>query len=239
MQVKSLATIALTIAIWGCAEPVAAAAAPLRSGFYEGFVLAVSPSGRVVGHFNMEQGEGVTKRCIFDFVGRASGNQAVIRTVGSPNLSGRITASAADEVMFSMAHVRSLPGCGLDPRGFLDRLGDGENRTRGVQGRARRPGRARVPGQGRCRRDRVPPGESGPGRLSLRTGRLVARLGIGSRLSAACTLTASIPADSRPYHQLSMPLGDEADSVSGAIGLFAAQCGGRALVGAGPIQRAR
>jgi hypothetical protein len=113
MQVKSLATIALTIAIWGCAEPVAAAAAPLRSGFYEGFVLAVSPSGRVVGHFNMEQGEGVTKRCIFDFVGRASGNQAVIRTVGSPNLSGRITASAADEVMFSMARVRSLPGCGL------------------------------------------------------------------------------------------------------------------------------
>lgn len=99
--------------VWGCAKPSDAVAVPLRSGFYEGFVLSVSPNGRVVGHFNMEQGEGVTKRCIFDFVGQASGNQATIRTLGSPRLTGRITANAAEEVMFSMAHVRDLPGCGL------------------------------------------------------------------------------------------------------------------------------
>lgn len=113
MRGRSLAAIAVMMTVWGCAQPVGASAASLQSGFYEGFVLAVSPTGRVVGHFNMEQGEGVTKRCIFDFVGKASGNQAMIRTTGSPGLNGRIIASAADEVSFSMAHVKDLPGCGL------------------------------------------------------------------------------------------------------------------------------
>ena len=113
MRTKASVLIAATMTMAACAQPVGAAAAGLRSGFYEGFVLAVSPQGRVVGHFNLEQGEGVVKRCIFDFVGQASGNQAVIRTTGSPRLNGRMVASTPDEVMFSMAHVRSLPGCGL------------------------------------------------------------------------------------------------------------------------------
>jgi hypothetical protein len=112
MQRKSLAAIAVMVTTWGCAQP-AGASPPLRSGFYEGFVLAVSPSGRVVGHFNMEQGDGATKRCVFDFVGQTNGDRATIHTEGSPSLGGSIAASSTDEVMFSMAHVKDLPGCGL------------------------------------------------------------------------------------------------------------------------------
>jgi hypothetical protein len=111
MQGKLLAAIGVMVTAWGCTQPIAANAAPLRSGYYEGFVLAVSPTGRVTGHFNMEQGGNT--HCIFDFVGQASGSQATIRTVGAPALSGKITASAEDEVTFSMARVKSLPGCGL------------------------------------------------------------------------------------------------------------------------------
>ncbi|WP_424632016.1 hypothetical protein [Bradyrhizobium sp. SYSU BS000235] len=112
MQGKALTSIVVILTALGYAS-AAGAAASLRSGFYEGVVLAVGPTGRVVGHFDMEQGDGATKRCVFDFVGEISGNQAIIHTVQSPNLSGRITVSRADEVMFSMAHVRDLPGCGL------------------------------------------------------------------------------------------------------------------------------
>ncbi|MES3153478.1 hypothetical protein [Sphingomonas faeni] len=110
---KILAAAVVMSGAWGCAQPSAAAAAPVRSGFYEGLVLAVSPTGRVVGHFNMEQGEGVVKRCIFDFAGQMRGNQAIIHSAGSPRLTGRITATSADEISFSMAHVKDLPGCGL------------------------------------------------------------------------------------------------------------------------------
>ncbi|WP_260599781.1 hypothetical protein [Sphingomonas endolithica] len=112
MQGRSLA-IAVMLAACGCAQPADASAGALGSGFYEGFLLAVSPGGRVVGHFDMEQGMEVIKRCTFDFVGRASGNQATIRTIRTPSLNGRITADTAGDVTFSMAHVRDLPGCGL------------------------------------------------------------------------------------------------------------------------------
>jgi hypothetical protein len=112
MQGRSLA-LAVMLAACGCAQPADASPAALGSGFYEGFVLAVSPGGRVVGHFDMEQGLGVIKRCTFDFVGQASGNRATIRTIRTPSLNGRITADTAGDVIFSMAHVRDLPGCGL------------------------------------------------------------------------------------------------------------------------------
>jgi hypothetical protein len=112
MQRPSLTAIVAILTTWGCAQ-AAAAAPPLRSGFYEGFVLAVSPTGQVAGHFDMEQGDGATKRCSFDFAGRISGGQAIIHTTGSPSLNGRIAAGAPGEVTFSMAHVKDLPGCGL------------------------------------------------------------------------------------------------------------------------------
>lgn len=105
-MVNPFAPVALSLAV--CAAATPAAAAPLRSGFYEGFVLAVSPAGRVTGHFDMTQGEGVTKRCAFDFTGQATGAGAVIRGAG---LTGRLASPSADEVSFSMARVRALPGC--------------------------------------------------------------------------------------------------------------------------------
>jgi hypothetical protein len=111
MRAELLGVTAVMITIGGCTQPLDAA--PLRSGFYEGFVLAVSPAGQVTGHFDMEQGEVPTKRCRFDFVGQVRKGSAEIRTLDSPNLRGTITGSTAEDVTFSMPGVNDLPGCGL------------------------------------------------------------------------------------------------------------------------------
>lgn len=113
MPTRFLAAAATVLAVWACAAPGSVSAAPLNSGLYEGMVLAVSPEGRVAGHFAMEQGDGVTKRCVFDFVGQRTGGRAAIRTVGAPALTGRLTTGTANAVTFSMARIRNLPGCGL------------------------------------------------------------------------------------------------------------------------------
>lgn len=99
--------------VWGCVKLLDVVVVLLWFGFYEGFVLLVLLNGWVVGYFNMEQGEGVIKCCIFDFVGQVSGNQVMICMLGLFWLIGWIIVNVVEEVMFSMVYVCDLFGCGL------------------------------------------------------------------------------------------------------------------------------
>ncbi|WP_380784913.1 hypothetical protein [Sphingomonas sp. R86521] len=107
-----LACATLTMVATGCAQ-----AAPLRSGLYEEMVLSVDASGRLVGRYFMEQGEGVVKRCDFTFVGQVRGGEAAVRvleTAAGPvrHPVGRVTATA-DGVTLRLPKAGNLPGCGL------------------------------------------------------------------------------------------------------------------------------
>lgn len=103
------ACVALTLA-------ASAQAAPLRSGLYEGLMLAVDGSGAVSGSF-AQQGS-----CTFQLAGRASSEgTAVVRTLGDvptlaalpalPALEGRLSAGA-DGVILALPGGQQLPGCG-------------------------------------------------------------------------------------------------------------------------------
>lgn len=126
----TLSCLALLVA--GCGIAVPANAAPLRSGLYEGLILAVAPDGRVSGWYREEQGEGVTKTCQFTLTGRAGANGAAVTARGGGTvLQGRLAATASGDVMLTLPHARDLPGCGLVlmpevDRGLeLDRTGVG------------------------------------------------------------------------------------------------------------------
>ncbi len=108
-----------------------AIAAPLRSGLYEELVLAVAPSGRVVGHYREDQGDGPTKSCAFTLTGAAAGGSVTARSdAGGAALQGQLTATPRG-VKLTLPHGRDLPGCGLvlmpeiDTGVDLDRVGDG------------------------------------------------------------------------------------------------------------------
>lgn len=108
----TLSYLALLLA--GCAVAVPAQAAPLRSGLYEGLVLAVAPDGRVSGRYREEQGEGVTKTCQFTLTGRAAPTGAAITAHGGgTSFRGRIVATPSGDVVLTLPHARDLPGCGL------------------------------------------------------------------------------------------------------------------------------
>ena len=94
------ACVALTLA-------ASAQAAPLRSGLYEGLMLAVDEGGAVSGSF-AQQGS-----CTFQIAGRASPKgTAVVRTLGNtPALEGRLSAGA-DSVSLALPGGQQLPGCG-------------------------------------------------------------------------------------------------------------------------------
>lgn len=126
----TLSCLALLVA--GCGIAVPANAAPLRSGLYEGLILAVGPDGRISGRYREEQGEGVTKSCQFTLAGRAEANGAAITARGGATvLHGRLAATTGGDVILTLPHARDLPGCGLVlmpevDRGLeLDRTGMG------------------------------------------------------------------------------------------------------------------
>lgn len=86
-----------------------AQAGVLRSGLYEGLMLAVDGGGAVSGSF-AQQGS-----CAFRIAGRASSQGvAVVRTVGggsAPSIEGRLTAGT-DSVTLALPGGQQLPGCG-------------------------------------------------------------------------------------------------------------------------------
>lgn len=83
---------------------------PLKSGVYEGLMLAVNKNGDVTGYFNEKQGQGVEKGCSFYLRGTHAAGQVNVVTWQENKLPGILTA-AADGVVLHIPNGRSHPGC--------------------------------------------------------------------------------------------------------------------------------
>lgn len=82
----------------------------LRSGVYEGLMLAVDAQGAINGYFREGQGSGVTKTCSFYLSGREKGDGANVVTRSAEAFPG--TLKAADQgVILQIANGRDHPGC--------------------------------------------------------------------------------------------------------------------------------
>jgi hypothetical protein len=105
-------------AAWLCAVLFAASAfaetpAPrLRSGIFEGLLLAVNPQGEITGYYREEQGEGVVKTCSFFLAGKVAGGAASVTTWSMQRFPGRLTPQS-DGVELRIKQGDEHPGCGL------------------------------------------------------------------------------------------------------------------------------
>ena len=120
---NSLAYSAVAFLWAGCAQAALPQVA-LRSGLFEEVVIAVDASGHLLGRYFMEQGEGVTKRCDFTFVGQVRGGEAALRVLQTPigqtrHPVGRITATTGG-VTLRLPGAGDLPGCRAVIGPFLD-----------------------------------------------------------------------------------------------------------------------
>ena len=105
------AVLTFIAAVEPCAFTQAALAQTrIRSGVYEGLMLAVDAQGAVTGYFREGQGSGVTKTCSFSLSGREKGDQADVMTRSVEAFPG--TLKAADQgVVLQIAKGRDHPGC--------------------------------------------------------------------------------------------------------------------------------
>jgi hypothetical protein len=105
---------ALLCAALFASSAVAEPPAPrLRSGIYEGLMLAVDPQGGVTGYYREEQGEGVTKTCSFFLAGKVTaGATPVITWSSNQRFPGTLTP-LSDGVELRIEQGREHPGCGL------------------------------------------------------------------------------------------------------------------------------
>jgi hypothetical protein len=83
---------------------------PLKSGVYEGLMLAVNNNGEVTGYFNGQQGQGVEKGCSFYLRGTSAVGQINIVTWQEKKLPGFLKP-ATDGVVLHLPNGRSHPGC--------------------------------------------------------------------------------------------------------------------------------
>jgi hypothetical protein len=88
----------------------AVAQARLRSGIYEGLMLAVDEQGGVTGYFREAQGSGVTKACRFFLAGRQRDSGADVATWNIETFPGSLQ-SADQGVVLRIANGRDHPGC--------------------------------------------------------------------------------------------------------------------------------
>jgi len=82
----------------------------LKSGIYEGLMLAVDAQGDVTGYFREAQGSGVTKTCSFFLSGREKGGQADVVTWSLEAFPGSLKP-ADDGVILRVENGRDHPGC--------------------------------------------------------------------------------------------------------------------------------
>jgi hypothetical protein len=105
-------------AAWLCAVLFAASSfaeppAPrLRSGIFEGLMLAVDPQGGITGYYREEQGEGVVKRCSFFLAGKVAAGATPVMTWGNQRFPGTLTP-LSDGVELRIKQGSEHPGCGL------------------------------------------------------------------------------------------------------------------------------
>jgi hypothetical protein len=84
----------------------------LRSGIYEGLMLAVDPQGGITGYYREEQGEGVTKTCSFFLTGNVAAGATPVITWSSRRFPGALTPQS-DGVELRIEQGREHSGCGL------------------------------------------------------------------------------------------------------------------------------
>jgi hypothetical protein len=84
----------------------------LRSGVYEGLMLAVDPQGGITGYYREEQGEGVVKTCSFFLTGKAAAGATPVMTWSSQRFSGTLTPRS-DGVELRIKQGDEHSGCGL------------------------------------------------------------------------------------------------------------------------------
>jgi hypothetical protein len=105
-------------AAWLCAALLAASAAAetpaprLRSGIFEGLMLAVDPQGGITGYYREEQGEGVVKSCSFFLAGKVAAGATPVMTWNDERFPGTLTP-LSDGVELRVKQASEHPGCGL------------------------------------------------------------------------------------------------------------------------------
>lgn len=87
------------------------AEAELKSGVYEGLMLAVSPDSDVSGYYRESQGDGVTKTCSFFLAGHGKTKASVV-TWSDESFPGMIKAVDGG-VVLQIEKGRDHPGCGM------------------------------------------------------------------------------------------------------------------------------
>jgi hypothetical protein len=93
-----------------CLANQAFSATQLKSGVYEGLLLAVDRSKHVTGYYREVEGEGVTKSCTFFLSGQQKGVGADIVTWGAEAFPGSIKA-VSQGVILRIEKGRDHPGC--------------------------------------------------------------------------------------------------------------------------------
>jgi hypothetical protein len=98
-----------------------AQAAPLKSGLYEGLMLAVAPDGAVQGHYLELQGEGPSKRCAFFLAGPGSSGRVQINSWSAVGTMEGTLSTHEDGVLLSTQGGRDHDGCGMVLLPLIDR----------------------------------------------------------------------------------------------------------------------
>jgi hypothetical protein len=105
-------------AAWLCAALLATSAfaetpAPrLRSGIFEGLMLAVDPLGGITGYYRQEQGQDVVKSCSFFLAGKVAADATPVITWNDKRFPGTLTP-LSDGVEMRIEQGPEHPGCGL------------------------------------------------------------------------------------------------------------------------------
>ena len=96
-----------------CASLAGQPATPrLRSGMFEGLMLAVDAQGGITGYYREDQGEGVVKRCAFFLAGKVAAGESPVVTWNQNKFPGSLTPRS-DGVKLRVEQGREHPGCGL------------------------------------------------------------------------------------------------------------------------------
>ena len=82
------------------------------SGQFEGLMLAVDNNGKVTGHYEENQGEGVSKSCRFNLVGEIKSNEIDILTWSTGVFPGKIFTQK-DGIKLQIEKGREHDGCAL------------------------------------------------------------------------------------------------------------------------------
>lgn len=106
LALQAMVWLTLVSAIQACA-----ATPSLKSGQFEGLMLAVDSAGHLTGYFREDQGD-PPKRCRFYLTGTSQGGRATINSWSIESFAGQL-ATAPGGVRLTIARGHEHAGCGL------------------------------------------------------------------------------------------------------------------------------